>query len=78
MAEATTQTMTEERLHEALAAWNTGDADRVLEFFADDCVYHASFGPELMGGRSPGATRRARASRRSSTAIRMASSAGRK
>ena len=49
MAEATTQTMTEERLHEALAAWNTGDADRVLEFFADDCVYHASFGPELMG-----------------------------
>ena len=23
--------MTEERLHEALAAWNTGDADRVLD-----------------------------------------------
>ena len=41
--------MTEERLHEALAAWNTGDADRVLAFWSEDCVYHASFGPELMG-----------------------------
>ena len=41
--------MTEARLHEALAAWNTGDADRVLEYWADDCVYHASFGPDLMG-----------------------------
>ena len=37
------EAMTEERLHEALAAWNTGDADRVLEFWSDDCVYHASF-----------------------------------
>jgi uncharacterized protein (TIGR02246 family) len=41
--------MSEERLHEALAAWNTGDADRVLAFWSDDCVYHASFGAELMG-----------------------------
>ena len=41
--------MTEERLHEALAAWNTADAERVLAFWSDDCVYHASFGPELMG-----------------------------
>jgi ketosteroid isomerase-like protein len=41
--------MTEERLHEALAAWNTADVERVLEFWSDDCVYHASFGPELMG-----------------------------
>jgi ketosteroid isomerase-like protein len=41
--------MTEARLHEALAAWNTGDADRVLEYWSDDCVYHASFGPELLG-----------------------------
>jgi ketosteroid isomerase-like protein len=36
-------------LHEALAAWNTGDAERVLAFWSEDCVYHASFGPELMG-----------------------------
>ena len=41
--------MTEERLHEALAAWNTGDADQVLAFWSDDCIYHASFGPALMG-----------------------------
>jgi ketosteroid isomerase-like protein len=41
--------MTEERLREALAAWNTGDADHVLSFWSDDCVYFASFGPELMG-----------------------------
>jgi uncharacterized protein (TIGR02246 family) len=41
--------MTEERLLEALAAWNTGDAEHVLEFWSEDCVYHASFGPELMG-----------------------------
>jgi ketosteroid isomerase-like protein len=41
--------MTEARLHEALAAWNTGDAERVLAFWCEDCVYHASFGPELMG-----------------------------
>ena len=41
--------MTEARLHEALAAWNTGDADRVLEYWSDACVYHASFGPELLG-----------------------------
>ena len=41
--------MTEERLHEALAAWNTGDADLVLAFWSDYCVYHASFGSELMG-----------------------------
>jgi|1186.fasta_scaffold1012910_2 ketosteroid isomerase-like protein len=41
--------MTEARLHEALAAWNTGDAERVLAFWSEDCIYHASFGPELMG-----------------------------
>ena len=41
--------MTPERLAEALEAWNTRDADRVLAYFADDCAYHASFGPELMG-----------------------------
>ncbi|HZR93951.1 MAG TPA: nuclear transport factor 2 family protein [Gaiellaceae bacterium] len=41
--------MTPERLAEALEAWNTGDAERVLAFFAVDCAYHASFGPELLG-----------------------------
>ncbi|HKP18008.1 MAG TPA: nuclear transport factor 2 family protein [Gaiellaceae bacterium] len=41
--------MTPERLLEALAAWNTHDADRVVAYFADDGAYHASFGPELLG-----------------------------
>lgn len=41
--------MTEARLHEALAAWNTGDAERVLAFWSEDCRYHASFGPDLLG-----------------------------
>ena len=41
--------MNPERLAEALEAWNTRDPDRVLAHFADDCSYHASFGPELMG-----------------------------
>lgn len=41
--------MSEERLLEALEAWNTRDPDRVLAYFADGCAYHASFGPELQG-----------------------------
>ena len=46
--------MTEDRLLEALAAWNTGDAERVLEFWSEDCIYHASFGPELLGATFTG------------------------
>jgi uncharacterized protein (TIGR02246 family) len=41
--------VTAEGLAEALAAWNTHDAEHVLRWFADDCAYHASFGPELLG-----------------------------
>jgi uncharacterized protein (TIGR02246 family) len=41
--------MTAARLAEALEAWNTHDAEEVLRWFADDCSYHASFGPELLG-----------------------------
>jgi ketosteroid isomerase-like protein len=41
--------VTADRLIEALAAWNTHDAQRVLAYFADQCSYHASFGPELLG-----------------------------
>ena len=41
--------MTERRLAEALDAWNTGDVERVLEYMSEDCAYHASFGPELLG-----------------------------
>jgi len=41
--------MTPELLAEALEAWNTRNAERVLGYFADDCAYHASFGPDLLG-----------------------------
>jgi uncharacterized protein (TIGR02246 family) len=41
--------MTPERLAEALEAWNTRNAERVLGYFADDCAYHASFGSDLLG-----------------------------
>ena len=61
--------MTEARLHEALAAWNTGDADRVLAVL--ERGLHL---PRLLRTRSDGSQLhrprrlRARASRRSSTA----------
>jgi uncharacterized protein (TIGR02246 family) len=41
--------VTPERLAEALAAWNAHDAELVLSYFSNDCSYHASFGPELLG-----------------------------
>ena len=41
--------MTPDRLAQALEAWNTGDPDRVVAYFADDSAYHASFGSELLG-----------------------------
>jgi uncharacterized protein (TIGR02246 family) len=41
--------VTADRLNEALAAWNTHDAEQVLRWFAGDCAYHASFGTELLG-----------------------------
>jgi taurine dehydrogenase small subunit len=41
--------VTADRLAEALEAWNSGDPERVLRYFANDCAYHASFGPELLG-----------------------------
>lgn len=41
--------MTPDRLLEALAAWNTHDPEQVLAYFAEDCAYHASFGPDLLG-----------------------------
>jgi hypothetical protein len=30
--------VTADRLAEALAAWNTHDAERVLDYFAEDCA----------------------------------------
>lgn len=39
-------TMTLERLEQFGAAWAQGDLDALMSFVADDCVYHASVGPE--------------------------------
>ncbi len=38
-----------ERAEEFGAAWNTGNADLVVSFFADDGAYHASVGPDPLG-----------------------------
>ena len=43
------KTMTLERATEFGNAWNSGDADLVASFFADDGVYHASVGPDRLG-----------------------------
>jgi taurine dehydrogenase small subunit len=48
--------VTADRLTEALAAWNTHDAQRVLAYFAHECSYHASFGPDLLGRSFVGRT----------------------
>jgi ketosteroid isomerase-like protein len=47
--------MTEERLAAFGEAWNTHDAALVMSFMADDCVFHASVGPELLGRTYVGA-----------------------
>jgi ketosteroid isomerase-like protein len=41
--------MTRERAEEFGAAWNSGDADLVTSFFAENGVYHASIGPDALG-----------------------------
>jgi len=41
--------MTRERAEEFGAAWNSGNADLVASFFADDGAYHASVGPDRLG-----------------------------
>lgn len=47
--------MTEERLAAFGEAWNAHDADLVLSFMSDDCVFHASVGPDLLGRTYVGA-----------------------
>jgi ketosteroid isomerase-like protein len=46
--------MTSERLDEFMEAWNAHDVERIVSYFADDCVFHASVGPELMGATYAG------------------------
>ena len=38
--------MTRERLLAFGAAWNRGDVDDIMSYFAAECTYHASAGPE--------------------------------
>ena len=41
--------MTRERAVEFGVGWNSGDADLVSSFFAENGVYHASVGPDALG-----------------------------
>ena len=50
----TEQTMTSERLDAFMDAWNAHDVEGIVSFFADDCEFHASVGPELMGASYAG------------------------
>lgn len=43
------KSMTVERATEFGSAWNSGDADLVASFFADEGIYHASVGPDRLG-----------------------------
>ena len=38
-----------ELVHEFIAAWNANDVDRVMTFFAEDCVYHNIPVPPVSG-----------------------------
>ena len=41
--------MTRERAEKFGATWNSGNADLVTRFFAEDGAYHASVGPDHLG-----------------------------
>lgn len=49
LAEITTET-----LQEFADAWNRHDADAIMSFMTDDCVFEASGGPEIAGARHKG------------------------
>ena len=51
MEERVGAAMTPERLAEFGEAWNEQDVDLVMGYMAQDCSYHASFGP-APGGES--------------------------
>ena len=52
MPAASAPMMTLHRLQQFSAAWTAGDLDALMSYMTDDCVYHASVGPE------PGSTYR--------------------
>jgi steroid delta-isomerase-like uncharacterized protein len=49
-----TQGVTPEWLQAFADAWNRHDADALMAFMTDDCVFEASAGPEVCGTRSVG------------------------
>ncbi len=49
MSTDTNTAMTIQRLQAFDAAWNAHDVDAIMAFFADDCAYHASSGPDHLG-----------------------------
>ena len=46
--------MSVERLQAFAAAWNRHDADALMSFMTDDCVFEASAGPDVAGTRYVG------------------------
>ena len=66
--------MTRGRAEEFGAAWNSGDADLVASFFAEDGVYHASVGPDALGKSYFGKEQSVVVFRLSSTAFPAANS----
>jgi ketosteroid isomerase-like protein len=46
--------MTEQQLRDYTQAWNERDVDRIMDGMTEDCVFHASVGPELLGSTHAG------------------------
>jgi hypothetical protein len=66
--------MTRERAEKFGAAWNSGNADLVTSFFAEDGAYHASVGPDHLGKSYFGKENIRRGYRLFSTGFLMANS----
>lgn len=41
--------LTLEYLQEIIQAFNTRDADKIISYFAEDCIFYASRGPDVDG-----------------------------
>src|SRR5262245_52382673 len=41
--------VTLELMHEIMAAFNSRDVDRIVSYFAEDCTFMMSNGPEVVG-----------------------------
>ena len=54
MEEDMSTRVTVEMLQAFADAWNRHDADDLMSFMSDDCVFEASAGPEVAGTRYVG------------------------